>query len=111
MLLEPTVKTAFLHGILPENETVYMEQPSGFKKPGKHDWVMKLMKSLYGMKQASCMWNLTFHKAVTQMGFQRLANEWCMYHWWTNTGTTIFAVHVDDIIATSTTPKENNSFK
>ena len=33
------IKTAFLHGILPENETMYMEQPPGFKAPGKKDWL------------------------------------------------------------------------
>ena len=29
------VKTAFLHGVLPESETMFMEQPPGFEAPGK----------------------------------------------------------------------------
>ena len=73
------IKTAFLHGILPESETVFMEQPPGFEEPGKEDWVWKLQKSLYGMKQASRIWNITFHKTMTTLGFQRLVNEWCVY--------------------------------
>ena len=64
------VKTAFLHGILPPDETMFMEQPHGFETPGKEDWVMKLIKSLYGMKQASHIWNQTFHKTVKSWGFQ-----------------------------------------
>ena len=47
------IKTAFLHGILPETETMYMEQPPGFEEVRKEDCVMCLMKSIYGMKQAS----------------------------------------------------------
>lgn len=31
------IKTAFLHGILPENETMFMEQPPGFEVPGKEE--------------------------------------------------------------------------
>ena len=46
------VKTAFLHGILSEEETQYMEQMEGYRKPGKEDWVWKITCSLYGMKQA-----------------------------------------------------------
>src|ERR1019366_2791310 len=42
------IKTAFLHGVLPEDETMYMEQPPGFEVPGKEEWVMRLMKSIYG---------------------------------------------------------------
>jgi len=49
------IKTAFLHSILPVEETAYMEQPPGFEVPGKEDWVMQLLKSIYGMKQASHM--------------------------------------------------------
>jgi hypothetical protein len=105
------IKTAFLHGVLPDSETVYMEQPPGFETPGKEDWVMRLMKGLYGMKQASRIWNQTFHKVMVQMNFTRLTSEWCVYRRQTATGITIFAVHVDDIIAISSSPEENARFK
>ena len=105
------IKTAFLHGILPETETMFMEQPEGFEVPGKEDWVMKLMKSIYGMKQASRIWNQTFHKAVSQWGFERIPCEWCVYRRTSPTGTVIFAVHVDDIIATGSSPEEINHFR
>jgi hypothetical protein len=105
------IKTAFLHGVLPDSEQVYMEQPPGFEEPGKEDWVMRLMKSLYGMKQASRIWNKTFHKTITSIGFERLVCEWCVYRRQSPSGTIMFAVHVDDIIAISSSPEENSRFK
>ena len=72
---------------------------------------MKLMKSIYGMRQASRIWNQTFHNAVSQWGFERLDCEWCIYRRTTTTGTTIFAVHVDDIVATSSAPQELEMFR
>ena len=48
------VKTAFLHGNL--EEEIYMEQPKGRKERGKEDWVFKLNKTLYGLKQAGRGW-------------------------------------------------------
>ena len=105
------VKTAFLHSILPPNETMFMEQPRGFESPGKEDWVMHLMKSLYGMKQASRIWNQTFHKTVEQWGFQRMPCEWCVYKRQSATGTIIFAVHVNNIVSTASSPAENARFK
>ena len=47
------IKTTFLHRILPDNETMFMEQPPGFEVGGKEDWVIKLLKSIYRMKQAT----------------------------------------------------------
>nr|GEU55249.1 receptor-like protein kinase ANXUR1 [Tanacetum cinerariifolium] len=44
------VKTTFLHGYL--KEEIYVEQPEGFKVPGKEDHVCRLKKSLYGLKQS-----------------------------------------------------------
>ena len=44
------VKTAFLHGNL--TEEIFMEQPEGCKEKGKEDWICKLHKSLYGLRQA-----------------------------------------------------------
>jgi Reverse transcriptase (RNA-dependent DNA polymerase) len=43
------VKTAFLYGLLPEDEIQYMEQPVGFEEPGKEDWVWQLQQGLYGI--------------------------------------------------------------
>ena len=105
------IKTAFLHSILPEDETMYLEQPPRFEEEGKQDWVMKLMKSIYGMKQASHVWNQTFNKAIKNWGFKHLPCEWCVYYRQTPTGTTIFIVHVDNIISASSSIDKNNLFK
>ena len=104
------IKTAFLNGILPPNETMYMEQPVGFEVDGKEDWVWKLLKSIYGMHQASQIWNKTFHEAVLGWSFTRLPGDWCIYMCQTQTGTVIFAVHINDIISIASTPAENNTF-
>ena len=48
------VKTAFLNGDLEED--IYMVQPEGFVQEGKEDYVCKLKKSLYGLKQSPRAW-------------------------------------------------------
>ena len=72
---------------------------------------MRLMKSIYGMRQASRIWNQTFHNAISQWGFERLDCKWCIYRRTSPTGTVIFAVHVDDIVATGSTPEEIDGFR
>ena len=53
-LVQMDVKTAFLHGDL--EEEIYITQPDGFKVTGKENWVCKLSKSLYGLKQSPRQW-------------------------------------------------------
>ena len=45
------VRTAFLNG--DPDEEIYMEQPEGFISLGQEKKVYRLVKSLYGQKQAS----------------------------------------------------------
>jgi len=62
------VKSAFLNGVL--EEEIYMEQPIGFVIAGKETKVCRLKKVLYGLKQASRVWNLQFHGVLLDLGFK-----------------------------------------
>jgi hypothetical protein len=42
---------AYLYGEL--SEEIYIEQPGGYKAPGKEHKMLRLHKALYGLKQAS----------------------------------------------------------
>lgn len=61
------VKTAFLNRKLVED--VYMSQLEGFVHAKFPSRVCKLEKSIYGLKQVSCSWNLCFHEKVKEFGF------------------------------------------
>ena len=50
------VKTAFLNGNL-ENE-IFMRQPEGYVSQEHPNFVCKLNKEIYGLKQASRCWNV-----------------------------------------------------
>ena len=60
------VKSAYLNA--PLDYEIYVEPLEGFKsKNGNYVW--KLKKSLYGLKQSSRTWNKTFHTYFTTQNF------------------------------------------
>ena len=90
------VKTAFLNGYL--EEEIYMSQPDGFIKEGQEQKVCKLLKSIYGLKQASRSWNLRFDETIKTYGFEQNIDEHCVYKL-INEQTVVFLVlYVDDIL-------------
>ena len=56
------VKLAYLHGVL--DEEIYMEQPEGFIAKGEENKVCRLVRSLYGLKQAGQVWDRTFANTI-----------------------------------------------
>ena len=48
------IKSAFLNGYV--NEEVYVDQPPGFEDTNHPDYVFKLKKVLYDLKQAPRAW-------------------------------------------------------
>ncbi|KAJ9566131.1 hypothetical protein OSB04_002097 [Centaurea solstitialis] len=90
------VKTAFLNGKLTED--VYMEQPEGFEDPKNSNKVCKLLKSIYGLKQASRSWNLHFDERIKEFGFTKSEFEPCVYTKFSGSIVTFLVLYVDDIL-------------
>ncbi|GJV18246.1 transposable element [Tanacetum coccineum] len=91
------VKTAFLHGDL--EEEIYMSQPEGFVVQGKEDYVCKLRKSLYGLKQSPRQWYKRFDSFMVKHGFSRSACDCCVYHKKAPSGSLIYLLlYVDDML-------------
>jgi hypothetical protein len=57
-MIQLDVKTAFLYGEV--TEELYISQTEGFITAGQESLVCRLHKGLYGLKQSSQLWNLTF---------------------------------------------------
>jgi Reverse transcriptase (RNA-dependent DNA polymerase) len=89
------IKSAFLNGLL--DEEIYMEQPQGFINPDHPNKVYLLKKAIYGLKQASCTWNLQFHGVLVDLGFMRTHFNAGVYYHQDDGGTIIIILYVDDI--------------
>ena len=89
------VDTAFLNGDL--DEEIFLELPPGFALPGEKV-VVKLLKSLYGLKQASRQWNKKLHPVLIAWGFLQSLADPCLYVFHNQTDFVILVVYVDDFI-------------
>ena len=72
------VTTAFLNGDL--EEEIFMQQPEGFVVPGKEDYVCKLKKSLYSLKQSPRQWYKRFDSFVTGHELKGCTYDSCFYY-------------------------------
>jgi hypothetical protein len=71
------IATAFLNGTL--QEEIFMQQPVGFEDPYRPHHVCQLHKSLYGLRQASCVWNSTFTDFLQHNKLKPTSKDPCVY--------------------------------
>uniref|UniRef100_A0AAV1VJG3 Polyprotein n=1 Tax=Peronospora matthiolae TaxID=2874970 RepID=A0AAV1VJG3_9STRA len=91
------VVTAFLLGVM--KEKVFCAVPEGVKMEGDFD-CLELIKAIYGLKQASRVWNETFDEFIRSIGFQASGFDPCLYIM-TSEGHCVFVlVYVDDVLVT-----------
>ena len=75
---------------------LYMELPKESKTAPRQ--VVRLLKSLYGLKQAGELWNRRLHGILESMGFKRCFSDCCVYKRPSPKGDLYLAVYVDDIL-------------
>ena len=90
------VKTTFLNGYL--EESIYMMQPEGFVAKGQQQKVCKLLRSIYGLKQASRSWSLRFDETIKTYGFEQNVDEPCVYKYIKEKKVDFLFLYVDDIL-------------
>ena len=89
------VVTAFLHGDL--DETIYMRQPEGYDDGTGR--VARLLCSIYGLKQATCIWNKLMHQKLITVGYDQLTSDTAIYLRNRNDDITILTIYIDNVMS------------
>jgi transposase InsO family protein len=105
------VRTAFLNADLKED--IYLKQPAGFEDPEHPDWVWKLEKAIYGLKQAGYEWNQTLDEHLRKEGFKFVRSEadHSLYVLHEDGKVIWLVVYVDDMLAASNCRIHLDNFK
>jgi hypothetical protein len=93
-LQQMDIKGAYLNGIL--QELIYMNQPEGFEDSTGQ--ICRLIKMLYGLKQARREWNKQLDKKSREHGYTRLRSDPCVYVRSDRDNVGIITVWVDDLL-------------
>jgi len=75
---------------------VYMSLPQGFNL--KTNEVVKLKKTLYGLKGSPKGWNNRFHEVMIEQGFIRSEHDYCLYVRTTVLSKTYIILYVNDLL-------------
>ncbi|XP_020690111.1 uncharacterized protein LOC110105085 [Dendrobium catenatum] len=81
-----------------------MRQPKGFEDPANPNYVCRLNKAIYGLRQAPRQWYTTFTTFLTQLGFTHSQADPSLLVFRQNNVEMYLLVYVDDILLT-----DNNS--
>ena len=91
------VVTAFLKGDL--DEEINMEQPEGCIDKNRPDSVCKLLKAIYGLKQAHRQWQSNIDEfLIVELGFKTTRSDPCLYIRRESNVIMIIALYVDDLL-------------
>ena len=77
---------------------IWVQPPRGFETLCRSGESLKLLKALYGTKQASYLWQQTLSKWLLSQGFSRLKSDPCVFIKGTGRDRIIVGCYVDDLI-------------
>jgi hypothetical protein len=102
VLSQGDVKTAFLSSSM-EGETVYIEQPEGFREPGKEDHVCLLNRAIYGLHQSPRLFYRHIRKILGGFGFSSISADQSVFVKDTPEGKVLLGLYVDDALVAGDT--------
>ena len=88
-----------------------MDQPKGFISHGQESKVCKLMRSIYGLKQASHSWNIRFDEPIKSFSFSLNMDEPYVYKKVSRSTITFLVLYVDDILLIGNDVRAMSSIK
>jgi hypothetical protein len=103
------ISNAYLNGELKDVD-VYMTQPEGFAEQGG-EWVAKLIKGLYGLKQGGCCWFERLEEVLLSMSFTRICSDASIFVWDHEGTKVIVPVFINDITLASTSKSKIQDIK
>ena len=92
--------SAYLNGVLSDGETIYMEQPPYHEVANHSCYVVKLRKSLYGLKQAGRKWYDTLCVSLANISFQKSLADPTVFYIHVGNNVVILFIHVDNTTMT-----------
>ena len=103
------IKSAYLNA--PLDEVVYMHPPKRYLKPGQEGMVCRLLKCLYGLKQAGRGWHKEMSSAFEQIGFSKSGVDHSLFVRRSETEQTAVAVATDDMAIAASSIDAVSRFK
>src|ERR1700753_3563211 len=92
------ISSAFLNGEM--DSEIYMQQPEGFPQ-GSPDQVLRLVKSIYGMKQSPRLWHQKLDQVLRTLGFVKIKSDGSVWVFQRDGIRVIVPVYVDDMTLVS----------
>ena len=93
-LLQIDVQTAFLYGEI--DQELFIHQPEEYVTEDSENYVCRLNKGLYGLKQSSRLWNKKIHRSLVNLLFTQSEADPCVYTRLSGGDIMILAIWVDD---------------
>ena len=86
--------SAYLNGEL--DEDIFMEQPPNYETADREHYVVKLRKTLYGLKQAGKKWYDSLCRSLADIGFKKSEADPAVFYVHVGNDVVVLAIHVDD---------------
>ena len=107
------IKGAYLNGVLNEGKVLYMHPLPGYKSPDTGNCVLRLKKTLYGLKQSGRRWYQKLSSIFSILGFTCCSVDQAVFYKTSKDKSEIMviAMHVDDCTIAASNTRLIEAFK